>query len=338
MIDPQDSLQKLESCLIELTSTEHGRRTFLKGLPLLLAACASTPKSRYREGDNQGQESALTPAQEQKMTQEVLPKMKKDYPPLRDSQMQSYIRDLGQNIVAANNLNGRPYRYNFSVVDVPSVNAFALPAGTIFVTTPLIAMADSEAELAGVIGHEIGHVKARHSAERMYSAQKAQSKSWLYALGGGLVGAALGYGVGTLVCAPRDKECMARAATYGGAAGAGGGLLIQKYAFMAHSREDEMEADRIGFRTSVKAGYHKDYVGGFYAKLLKMEQDRKQGQNILSSFADALSTHPPSQERVAQMNEMASQARLSRGKVSSEDYKRIRAKARKIAAQRGSKT
>lgn len=329
-------LRGLENSLDELISTSTGRRTFLKAMPFLLAACASTPKTRYREGDNAGQEVALTVTDERKMTAEVLPKMRKDYPALQEPQMQRYISGIGQKIVTANGLNGNPYNYTFTVVDVNYVNAFALPAGTVFVTTPLIAMADSEAELAGVIGHEIGHIKARHSAERLFAAQKEQKKSWLYGVGGGLVGAALGYGVGTLVCPPRDQKCLTRAAAYGGAAGVGGGLLIQKYSFMANSREDEMEADRIGFRTSTKAGYDKDYVGRFYAKLLKMEEDRKGGASsgIAASFADAMSTHPPSRERVEQMKEMAQRAHGS-GQVSSDAFASIKEKALLISKRKG---
>lgn len=330
-------LKELEKTLEELISTSSGRRSFIKSMPLLLAACSTAPKTRYREGDNTGQASALTVAEERKMTAQVLPKMRKDYPPLRDQKMQGYISSLGNKIVRANNLGGRPYNYTFTVVDVNYVNAFALPAGTVFVTTPLIAMADSEAELAGVVGHEIGHIKARHSAERMFAAKKEQEKSWAYMLGGGLIGAAMGYGVGTLVCPPKDKECLAKAAAYGGAAGAGGGLLIQKYGFMANSREDEMEADRIGFRTSVKAGYDRNYVGRFYAKLLKMEEDRKRGQNsVLASFADAMSTHPPSRERVQQMNQMAA-SQGGKGKVSSQDFASIRKRAQRISRKKGAK-
>ncbi len=329
-------LKELEKTLEELISTSSGRRSFLKAMPLLLAACASAEKTRYREGDNTGQATALTVTEEKKMTQEVMPKMRKDYPPLRDPQMQSYISGLGNKIVAKNNLGGNPYRYSFTVVDVNYVNAFALPAGTIFVTTPLIAMADSEAELAGVVGHEIGHVKARHSAERMFAAKKAQNKSWLYALGGGIGGALLGYGIGKLACPPKDKKCITKAATYGGGAGALGGLLVQKYGFMANSREDEMEADRIGFRTSVKAGYDKDYVGRFYSKLLKMEEERKRGGGVLASFADAMSTHPPSRERVHQMNEMA-RSTSGKGLVSSKDFSQIRQRAQQIARQKGAK-
>ena len=336
-MEKNQNLMELEKNLEELISTKGGRRAFLKAMPLLLAACATVPKTRYREGDNTGQASALTVDEERKMTSELMPKMQKDYPPLRDTSMQTYIRDLGGKVVKQNKLEGKPYNYNFTVVDVNYVNAFALPAGTVFVTTPLVAMADSEAELAGVVGHEVGHIKARHSAERMFAARKAKKKSWLYALGGGLTGAALGFGLGKLICRPKDKECLAKAVTYGGAAGAGGGLLIQKYGFMANSREDEMEADRIGFRVSTKAGYHKDYVGRFYSKLLKMEEDRKQNRRgILVAFTDALSTHPPSRERVQQMNEMAGEVH-GKGRVSSQDFDRIREKARRIVRKKGVK-
>jgi predicted Zn-dependent protease len=248
----------------------------------------------------------MTVEDEKRLTKEALPEMRKDYPAAKNPQLQSYISNLGNKIVRANNLENNPYNYNFTVVDVNMVNAFALPAGTVYVTAPLIAMADSEAELAGVVGHEIGHIKARHTAERMEKAKREQPKQWLYGAGGGILGGVLGYGIGKLACPPQDNECLAKAAGLGAAAGVGGGLLIHKYAFMANSREDEMEADRIGFRTASNAGYHKDHVGRFYEKLLRMEQQSKKSNvPLLSSITDAMSTHPPSQERVNQMNELA---------------------------------
>jgi predicted Zn-dependent protease len=99
--------------------------------------------------------------------------------PPQKSGASAHNSDLGAKIVRANKLDGNPYRYNFTVVDVPDINAFAMPAGTIFVTRPLIAAASIEAELAGVVSHEIGHVSRRHSAERMYAMEKAQNKTWL---------------------------------------------------------------------------------------------------------------------------------------------------------------
>ncbi|MEW6057281.1 MAG: M48 family metalloprotease [Bdellovibrionota bacterium] len=322
-------LEELEQILKTLTSTPVGRRMFLASVPFLLTACA-TGRHRNREGDNSGQNTEMSVQDEQRMTQEVLPQMRKDYPPIENAELQAYISDLGQRIVAANGLRANPYNYNFTVVGVNYVNAFALPAGTVMVTAPLLEMAETEAELAGVVGHEIGHIKARHTAERMDRAKKDQKKSWLFAVGGGLLGGAAGFGAGKLLCPPKDTNCLVKASAIGAAAGAGGGFLIQKYAFMANSQEDEMEADRIGFRTSVNAGFSKDHVGTFYAKLLKMEEAHKKNNvPVLSSIVDAMSTHPPSKERVAQMQQMAGEARQpSNAKVSSKSFEKAKTLAK----------
>lgn len=334
MTSQEFALQELEKNLKQLCETPMGRRAFLSSLGLLMAGCQTSSSDRRREGDNTGQNTSMTVEDEKRMTQEVLPQMRKDYPILKNSDVQNYVSQLGNRIVAANNLAGNPYQYSFTAVDVNYVNAFALPAGTVMVTTPLIAMAETEAELAGVIGHEVGHIQARHTAERMEVAKKAQNKTWMYAVGGGVLGGLVGYGLGTLVCKKSDQKCLAEAAKYGAVAGAGGGLLIQKYGFMANSREDEMEADRIGFRTSVNSKFHKDHVGSFYNKLLQMEQQGKGKQDpITRSLADALSTHPPSKERVKQMNQMAQEQELKPNMiVSSKEFERIRAIAKNIMA------
>jgi predicted Zn-dependent protease len=302
----------------------------------MAAACATkSNKERLREGDNRGQKTSLTPADELRLTQEVLPKMRKDYPAIQNNELQEYITRIGQRIVRANNLHANPYTYNFTAVDVNYVNAFALPAGTVMVTAPLITMAETEAELAGVIGHEIGYIKARHTAERMDAAKQAEKKTWLYGAVGGVLGGAAGFGLGKLLCQPKDSECLQKATLYGAAAGAGGGLLIQKYAFMANSREDEMEADRIGFRTTVTAGYHRDHVGTFYSKLLEMEKKAKgDGNKLMASITDAMSTHPPSENRVKQMTEMASVEPLRTGAtISTKEFEKMKA----IAAKYGKK-
>ncbi len=328
-MDPLSALNHLEKELKYLLKTPLGRRNFLAAAPFLIAACATGEKTRYREGDNTGQETTLTVEDEQRLTQEVLPQMKKDYPPHKNKEANRYISELGHKIVKANQLADNPYQYRFTLVDVDMVNAFALPAGEIMVTAPLVKMAETEAELAGVIGHEIGHVVARHTAERMDAAKKAQKKSVWYALGGGLVGGVGGAALGKILCQrsdPKYRECMARAATYGAAAGAGGGLLIQKYVFMANSREDEMEADRVGFRTTVASQYSKDHVGLFYEKLLKMEQQHRQGPNkLMSTLADAMSTHPPSKERVVQMRKMAAQEKKNpKSVISTKEFDRVK--------------
>lgn len=297
---------------------------------VMLASCAPTNSSRYREGDNRGQQASLTVQDEQRLTAEALPSIRKDYPATNSQELQSYVAALGRKIVMANNLEGNPYHYEFAVVDSKSANAFAMPAGKIFVTVPLIAMASNEAELAGVIGHEVGHVVARHAAERMYVMEKDKNKTWIYGAGGGLLGGVVGYGLGRLVCAEGDSACLAKAAAVGVAAGAGGGLLVQKYRFLVNSREDEMEADRIGFRLAVNAGYDKDKIGDFYEKLLQVEKKGGSANDpIMKKLSDALSTHPPSEERVAQMEELAmKRPSAPKGVVDSPQFR----KANKTAA------
>lgn len=321
------ALKELDGIFSELTRTSVGRRQFLAAVPFLLSACATT-HDRYREGDNRGQDTEISVDDEKRMAKEALLDMRKDYPALKDPQLQTYLSKLGARMIAANGLDGNPYTYSFTVVNVAAVNAFALPAGTVFVTAPLIAMAETEAELAGVIGHEIGHVKARHVAERI-EAEKKGTSSWLYAVGGGLLGGAAGFGLGKLLCPPGNNKCIENAATLGAAVGGAGGLLVQKYKFMANSQEDEMEADRIGFRTSVKAGYQPSRVGDFFEKLQKMEEAREKGRTpILSSLADAMSTHPPSRERVEQMHEMVSHNKTSpKAIVSTSEFQLIRKRA-----------
>ena len=307
--------------------------TLVLGTTLFFSACASKTSDRYREGNNDGQKAALTVAEERKLTQEALTEMKKEYPPVNNPALQGYITRLGQKLVAANKLNNNPYTYTFTVVDTPQVNAFALPAGTIYITTPIIAMADSEAEIAGVLGHEIGHVTARHTAERMYVAKKEQNKMYIF----GGIGAALGAGVGYMaqkkLCHPKDLECKAKFVGGGAAAGGVGGLMVQKYGFMKNSQEDELESDRVGFRYATNAGYDKEKVGDFYAKLAAMEKESKKGQNAaLVWLGDAMASHPSSESRVSQAKEMRGIIKTSGGTTVTPEFLKIKRIAQDMVA------
>lgn len=307
---------------------------------LTLLSCSSKKYSdRYREGDNTGQKAALTVEEEKKLTQEALSSMKKEYPPAENKELQAYIERIGQKIVRANNLHNNPYTYNFTVVDVPHVNAFALPAGTIMMTAPIIAMADSEAEIAGVLGHEIGHVTARHTAERMYAAKAEQPKGWILGGVGATLGGAAGYLLGGKLCKPDDKTCRAKYALYGAGGGAGAGLLIHNYGFMKNSREDELESDRVGFRYAVNAGYDKEKVGDFYTKLMKMEADSKKGGNAAMNWlADAMSTHPASKDRVGQSDELRGKLVNKPGAMSTTpEFLRMKKLAQQIAEKSAAK-
>lgn len=300
----------------------------------LLAACASKKTSdRYREGDNSGQLVDMTVEEEKKLTKEALAQMSKDYPTVKNRELQAYIERLGQKIVSANNLNNKPYTYTFTAVETDQINAFAMPAGAVFMTAPIIAAAESEAEIAGVLGHEIGHVVARHTAERMYVAKKEQGKTWLFGGVGAVLGGAAGYLLGSKLCKEGDTACKAKATVYGAGGGAAGGLIVQRYGFMKNSQEDELESDRVGFRYAVNAGYDKNHVGDFYAKLLAMEQKAKAGQNgFMTKLSDAMSSHPPSGSRVEQAQEMKQKITKIGGTVSTAEFQAMKKIAQQIVA------
>lgn len=300
-------------------------------LTLLLLGCAQKSSDRYREGDNTGQVAALTVEEEKKLSLEALKEMQKDYPPTKDKELQAYIEKIGRKLVRENNLANNPYQYTFTVVDMNQINAFALPAGTVFITIPIIAMADSESEIAGVLGHEIGHVTARHTAERMYIQKKEQKKTWLLGGVGAAVGGTAGYFLGQKLCKPDDTACRAKYALYGVGGGAAGGLLIQKYGFLKNSQEDELESDRVGFRYAVKAGYDKNKIGDFYNKLAKVEEQSKKGQNALMGWlSDAMSTHPPSKSRVAQAQELKNSTPQNKEIKKSSEFLAMKERAAKI--------
>ena len=298
-----------------------------------LTACSSKTSDRYREGDNAGQKVDLTVEQEKELTKEALAEMKKDYPAVKNQELQAYIERLGHKIVNANNLKNRPYTYNFTAVDSNQVNAFALPAGEVFITAPIIAMADSEAEIAGVLGHEIGHVVARHTAERMYVAKKEQSKTYVFGGLGAVMGAGLGYFAQKKLCDPKDLACKAKFVGGGAAVGGIGGIMVQKYGFMKNSQEDELESDRVGFRYAVKTGYDKYKVGDFYQKLAAMEKESKKGQNAAMGFlSDAMSSHPASDKRVNQAKEMQTVIKENGSIGVTEEFKRMKKIAQEIVA------
>lgn len=158
--------------------------------------------------------------------------------------------------------------------------------------------------------------------------KKIKKNSLLYTIGGAAVGTALGFGLAKLICPPHNKKCRKKVILDSGYLGLGGALLIQKFGFMANSREDELEADRISFKTAISSGYHPDHVGSFYEKLLEMEKKFKQKKldPISKKFADALSTHPPSKERIAEINKMKNNIVNKKGKINSKSFFQMKKK------------
>jgi predicted Zn-dependent protease len=181
--------------------------------------------------------------------------------------LQDYVSSIGMKLAAASERPQLPW--SFTIVDDPQVNAFALPGGPIFITRGILAHMGSEAELAGVLGHEIGHVTARHSAQQMSNAQLAQ----------------LGLGVGTIL-----RPDLAQ---YAGLASSGLQVLFLKY-----SRDNENEADMLGFRYSVRTGYDPHAMLDLFRMLQGVEVLAGQGR-----VPGWLTTHPFPEDRLSNTEE-----------------------------------
>ena len=123
----------------------------------LLVACATNPVTGRREL------TLMSESQEIAIGRDADVQVKREMGLYNDPELQRYISDLGQRMAKISERPTLPWQ--FAVVDQPAVNAFAIPGGFIYVTRGIVPFLDNEAELAGVIGHEIGHVTARHSAQ-----------------------------------------------------------------------------------------------------------------------------------------------------------------------------
>jgi predicted Zn-dependent protease len=190
---------------------------------------------------------------------------------LPDEGIVQYVRDMGARLAAESEMP--EIEWEFYVLDSQVINAFALPGGKVFISRGLMAKMNNEAQLAGVIGHEIGHVTARHGNERMGKALLAQ----------GLILAA---GIGGAVS---DEEWLQ---VLGVGTAVGGQLFLLKY-----SRENELEADALGVRYMAKVGYNP--VGQIQVMEILREASGGGGGQ-----PEWLSTHPASDTRIAALEEI----------------------------------
>jgi len=188
-----------------------------------------------------------------------------DYGALDEHALNSYISGVGRKMTA---LSHRPQMpFSFRGVNATYVNAYAFPGGSIAATRGILLALDNEAELAGLLGHEIGHVNARHTAERM-------SKSML-------IGAALA-GANAYVQAAH-KQYAGLAAGLGGI---GAGMLLARY-----SRDDERQADALGMEYMTKAGYNPNGMVRLMDLLMSLSKHKPNAIEMM------FSTHPMSEER-----------------------------------------
>lgn len=259
-------------------------------LLILLPAFGITSSGCGRPVENlvtgERQRGAYTWQQEVQLGREADQQIQAQFGVYDEAGVAAYVEELGQRVLEVSAW-GQPETpaeirntpFTFRVLDSEVVNAFALPGGFIYITRGLLAHMENEAQLAVVLGHEIGHVLARHSSRRAAQQQTGQL---------GLIGAAV---LGGVFGGGRVAQGILE---YGGT----GVQLL----FLSHSREDERESDRAGVAYAEYAGYDAAEAASFFRSLQRLGE--QQGEGGLPSF---LSTHPDPAEREQTIPQLAAQ-------------------------------
>ncbi|UCD24900.1 MAG: M48 family metalloprotease [Gemmatimonadota bacterium] len=244
------------------------------GIAAGLLLCASlTGGCAVNPATGQRQLMLVSESQEIAMGQEADPSISAMFGIYEDADLQQYVARLGDSLAAISERPQLPW--TFRVVDDPIVNAFALPGGFIYVSRGIMAHFNSEAQLVSVLGHEIGHVTARHSASQMSEQQLAQ--------------------IGLVAGAVIVPDVAAR---YGGIAQQALGILFLKF-----SRDDERQADMLGFRYMTRVGYDPNEMPEVFDMLGRVTEAG--GGRGLPVW---LSTHPDPGDREQRINTMIAES------------------------------
>jgi predicted Zn-dependent protease len=231
-------------------------------LVMFIASCAVNPVTGEKELSLYSEQDEIAIGKQTDV------QIKNQYGIYNDPALNDYVERVGVSL--GPHTHRSHLEYHFAVLDSPVVNAFAVPGGYVYVTRGILALMRSEAELAVVLGHELGHVNARHSIHRM-------SEQTLF-------------GLGLAVGSSLNKTV----ADIAGIAGVGIQLLFLKY-----SRDDERQADQLGVEYSRKSGYNPGEMIDFFTSLEKMGD--LSGRHSIPGF---LSTHPLTSERIQNTKDM----------------------------------
>lgn len=270
------------------TQSERCGRTWV-GPALLLAilagACATNPVTGRREF------ALMSEGQEISLGRELDVEIREEMGVYDDQEVQDFVEAIGLRLAAGSHRPNLPW--HFTVVDAAAVNAFALPGGYIYITRGIMPFLSDEADLAGVLGHEIGHVTARHAVQAYTRAT------------GGQLGL-----VGLSIFAPSTRAL-------GGLAESGLGVWFLKY-----GRDDELQADHLGAEYAAQAGWDPAGVPDLLTTLARIEEvsDRRGVPNWLS-------THPQPADRVeevaARVAELSASPAAADFRVNREGYLRL---------------
>lgn len=219
----------------------------------------------------------LTPQQEIVIGRQSAPKMAAQHGNLYpDRTLQDYVDSVGNRVVQKSVAKNAPYPFEFHLLRDPrTVNAFALPGGQVFITAALLDRLNSEAQLAGVLGHEVAHVIGRHGAEHLAKQQ----------LGSALVNA-VGIAASDSPEGGRQAAILAQA--------------VNQMVNLKYGREDELESDRLGFQFMTEAGYNPKGI----VELMKILESASGGAGRQPEF---MSTHPNPGNRIQQLQSIIQQ-------------------------------
>jgi predicted Zn-dependent protease len=229
------------------------KRSLMAGMFLLIylvcTSCAKNPVTGRNDF------MLMSKEQEIAMGQQSDPEIKAFMGVYEDPKLQQFISEKGQQMAAIS--HRRDLKYEFKVVDSPVVNAFAVPGGYVYFTRGIMAHFNNEAEFAGVLGHEIGHITARHSAKQYSKAQLAQ------------IGLVAGSAISPVF------------AQYADIASQGMQLLFLKF-----GRDAESQSDKLGVEYSTKIGYDAQEMAGFFSTLDRLSDGGQEVPTFLSTHPD----------------------------------------------------
>jgi len=238
---------------------------FVLGLLISLVSCASNPVT------GKTQLMLLSESQEIDLGRQTDAQIVKDYGIYKDPRLTVYIENLGKRLARISHRPGLPY--HFKILDSSVANAFAVPGGYVYFTRGILAYLNTEAELAGVMGHEIGHITARHSAQQYSKAQLAQ-----IGLGAGMILSETFRGLSDVIQL-------------------GVGML-----FLSFSRDNERQADDLGVEYSSRAGYDATHMANFFQTLERMHPNTDR-----SGLPEWFTTHPNPEDRIGAIQRKAGQ-------------------------------